>query len=973
MSTSWSITKYRDPEKLDISVLGKAMQYKQQMYDTNVAQVQQLVNQYAGTDLLRDVDKQYFGERLNTIVSYINESGTRDWSRKSIASDIQNYVSQALDRNVLSAIGSTQAYRKQMAEIADIKKNKPDQYSMQNEWFATRDLQRYMSSGQIGDSYRAQSYVPYTDVKALLLENSKYLKDFGVEYHVDPIGGNQYFTKIGTSERIAPETAKEYLSMMMDGKVQNQLYIDGQYAYKDLPSEGIKKQYDDKLNSYNKYNNERINELKTQSLTATRTQKAQIEQAIQKLEEGNNNINKTKSMNISRDAMVNYLYNSDFMDKWSDFLSYDRLKDWKVDDTGFRIWEAEQKTQQQAWENQFKVDSFNYQAKKDEAEFAQRERKMQQDLTIAGWKQNKDGSLSLDPSNPANGLNVTDVATGLEDEERENGFLSTERAYNQNATLLNSTVVSEVEELLQRPENAAIKKQLGANYNPRQAAWLMVNRPADAKGLYNLLSDTSKGIIDNTVSNKNALADVDKNLDAMTKDAMEMGRAMASPSTKATTQENFVKSSFGYVLDSKGNVVKGDILTAKGKNGDLSRTITTMNYALMSGDLSEVEAAKYRRAAKNALIKGGLSQEQAKDAYDKMVYKTGYNSGAGGYFKQVANEFAGAVLQAGQGIANNIFLRDTSDKSTMYDDFKKTYLDGESLTAAEKFKLGLRQSFSTNSRPGDLGNSDVDRSKMSFDPSTFKERAKQQMAGVDSKLNNYTKTFTKALNVDLASKSGKSLSGAFRAFLPTGAELQKDGNVQIITNQTTGMATITAPVKDGKTYEPMTVQVPMSNLPQALLQNIKVEDGNTLYSATNPYSVKFQNRTEIPTNREEWASKVEFMPYDQRTAAFNNPPDTQQDIVNRLTTAYGSDIVEKNLDKINKILDAPIDISTEAKNGQWTLIAKQNGKPILMQDTGQQTYTPKLMEMHSNAIVSKAIMQKIREVLGTPGSATIRR
>jgi hypothetical protein len=800
-------------------------------------------------------------------------------------------------------------------------------------------------------------------VNGLLLENSKHLKEFGVEYHVDPVGGNQYFTKIGTFERIDPETAKEFLGMMMDSKVQNQLYIDGQYSFKDLPDESVKKQYDAKLNGYTKYNNERINELKTQSLNATREQKAQIQAGIQRLEDSNNNINKTKTMELSRDSMANYVYNSDFMDKWTDFLSYDRLKDWKIDDSGFKIYEAEQKQQQQAWENSFNVKKFQYEQSKDLADYELAMQKRDNDLKIAGYKKNADGSISLDTTNSVNGLVVTPTGEALTDEQRENGFLTTEKSYYQNATLLNSTVVNEIAELLQKPENAEIKKQLGNNYDPKQAAWMMVNSPSKGKGVYNLLSDTSKGIIDGVKSNKAALQDADKNLEAVVKDMTELGNSMTSKGTKDTTKNSFIASSLGYTIDAKGNTIQGNVLDSKGKYGDLARTITALNFQIMSGDLNEVETAKYKRAAKNALIKSGMSQKQAQDAFNKMVYKTGY-AGVGGFFKQVANEFAAEAMQSAQGLANATIYSDSAQKATFGTDFRKKYIDGESFYASKRLETGIRQMFMPNTAPSQLGDTDVDRSKMSFNPSEINSRSLKQMEAIDNKLNQYTKTFNKAVNVDLGSKSGKLLAGEFKALLPVGSQIQDDGNVQIVLNQASGMARVTVPVKDGKEYTGVPVEVSIANLPKAVLQNIKLDDQNKLYSASNPYGVKFQNQTEIPRTREEWAEKVELMPYEERTAAFNNPPATQQDIVNKLTTAYGSEIVEKNRTAINQIIDSPIEVSTEAKNGQWTLIAKQNGKPIYMQDTGQETYTPKLMEVHSNAIVTEAIMQRINQVLG---------
>ena len=76
MATAYKIDTYRDPVQLDISsTLGKASTYLQQNYDVNTMQTQQLINQYSNTDLLKDIDKEYLGDRLKSIVNYINESG----------------------------------------------------------------------------------------------------------------------------------------------------------------------------------------------------------------------------------------------------------------------------------------------------------------------------------------------------------------------------------------------------------------------------------------------------------------------------------------------------------------------------------------------------------------------------------------------------------------------------------------------------------------------------------------------------------------------------------------------------------------------------------------------------------------------------------------------------------------------------------------------------------------------------------
>ena len=109
----------------------------------------------------------------------------------------------SFDVIVLNAVASAKSYRKQIEEIENIKKTKPELWSLQNQEFATADLNRYLSSKEVGDKYNARPYTPYTDVQKKILENSKVLKDFGVEYHYDEIGGNSWFTRIGKKEKIS--------------------------------------------------------------------------------------------------------------------------------------------------------------------------------------------------------------------------------------------------------------------------------------------------------------------------------------------------------------------------------------------------------------------------------------------------------------------------------------------------------------------------------------------------------------------------------------------------------------------------------------------------------------------------------------------------------------------------------------------------------------------------------------------------
>ena len=95
-----SIYQYQDPSQVDISVLAKAVQFKQQNYDVNTMNTQNLVNQYLNMDIAREEDKEYFAERIGALVNYVNSSGQKDWSRTKVATDINNYIGNAIYEKV---------------------------------------------------------------------------------------------------------------------------------------------------------------------------------------------------------------------------------------------------------------------------------------------------------------------------------------------------------------------------------------------------------------------------------------------------------------------------------------------------------------------------------------------------------------------------------------------------------------------------------------------------------------------------------------------------------------------------------------------------------------------------------------------------------------------------------------------------------------------------------------------------------
>ena len=635
MATAYKIDTYRDPVQLDISsTLGKASTYLQQNYDVNTMQTQQLINQYSNTDLLKDIDKEYLGDRLKSIVNYINESGTRDWSRKNITNEIQSYVSSAIDDKVLNAIASTKAYRKQIEEIENIKKTKPELWSLQNQEFATADLNRYLSSKEVGDKYNARPYTPYTDVQKKILENSKILKDFGVEYHYDEIGGNSWFTRIGKKEKISVESAKEYLNMMMTPELKNQLHIDGWYTYRGKEDSEIKKIYDDQVDANIEYIENRKSELNLELTKPTnKSKKSEIQGEISKLDDFKSNLLEQKKTSFDRSSIVNNLYTNDFIQRNTSFLSYDRQVDSFVDNSGFELAKFNYQMSQDAIKNQLDRDKMNMDS---EQEFM----KLKLEYNKIGFDLNPDGTVVENPNNPfnQNKIPVRDEPFNPEDAEVEDGFVKADKENTENSKLMNSVVVADIEQILNNPKNAKLLETIGAKAkDPKSLAWGLVNAPSKMGVLEQYLSEESRTIIDNTKSTVQALNKANGDLNIIRNNSLKFLSGLKSSNTKETTKQILEYANNGYTIDIEGNVVKGTVLGKRDDNyAKASQMIGVYNALLMRDDIPAAKKAQIKRLisieAQNIRDEKGnkISVDKARDIVNKLTYTSNVSDSFGG-------------------------------------------------------------------------------------------------------------------------------------------------------------------------------------------------------------------------------------------------------------------------------------------------------------------------------------------------------
>lgn len=984
MATSYGqIYQYRDPGQVDLSSTFKAQTYKQNNYDIGVAEYQKLISQYVGTDLLRGVDKQYLGERLSTLVNFVKESGTLDWSRKSIADEVSNYIGQALDSNVLAGIASTQRYRAHQAQMEELKSKKPELYSVQNDWLASRDIDRYLSSDKLGDVYQQGSYTPYTDVKKELLENSKYLKDFGVETYLDSSDGNVYFRTIKSGERITKDKANQYIDMVLGEKGKTQLMIDGVYNYRNVSNDDLQKDYDDSITNASNNYTKSAKALRLKATNSPKELKEQYNTEANTLEAMATEAISTKGLIKNRDALAANLYSNRFKKQWSDALSYDRIKDYKIDDSGMQVAQFNQKVAQDNINNSFKTAELQLSSERfrlDQSKFAA-------DLIKNGQKLDSNGNIVTNPNASSglstNGITVT-PAEKTQDEVEITPALQVFKDYDTAYGLAIKEGSSALTNTLSNPQYTELRKSLG--FEGKDAKYIinsMVVNPSAYGKLLNVLDGNTKDLIRNAAGAYKEKEALKKTTEPIYKDVQRISNGIyTSPDNANSFKNNINLFQGGLSLDEKGNLIKKDVRRSNSFNDRKVREIGVINSMIAQGeDLDDDEKSLLYQKQLDILKSMKLNNKQYAEAKDKLLYS--YN----GFFDGIKSNIAAGV----QAIPGALALTGVIDSGINFlnRDNKsagKSFITGTLLQEASKSDLTNNSLLNTNNQSSnrrgvygyildqfnDVGRSNFDVEDAGdtdlpgvVDASTTMGRVKGtlrlakekalQAKGRTSFINNF--------NVDLSSATGKEVLGSIKANFPIGTEIQKDGNVQFQIDPSKGTASIIAPVKSGKEVVPTQIEIPLQNVPSQILNNVNLKQQQYLYSANNPNSIGYTGYSEIPTNRQEWMSQIETLPISERTDAVNRPPKTQEDIVKELESTFGKNIVNENKQAIESIINKPVNFQMVSENGQWTIVGKQGNEVIMRRPTNSEYIEPNLIDKYINSLGTEKIIENVKNLL----------
>ncbi len=233
--------------QLPVEAMVKVGMQKQAQYDEGIQKIQTNIDNVAGLDVIRDIDKTYLQSKLNQLGNDLRAVGAADFSNFQLVNSVNGMTNQIVkDKNVQTAVASTAWARKEQAMMEEDRKN--GKLTPDNEYHFNNKLSKWISDKTIGTGF-SQRYIQHFDIDKFARETFDAVKPDGFSYdQIYQLGadgkpmkdakGNLILSPTMTrmeKEGIFPPKVKATLEQIFsDPRVGQQLNITGQYNYRGL-------------------------------------------------------------------------------------------------------------------------------------------------------------------------------------------------------------------------------------------------------------------------------------------------------------------------------------------------------------------------------------------------------------------------------------------------------------------------------------------------------------------------------------------------------------------------------------------------------------------------------------------------------------------------------------------------------------------------------------------------------------------
>ena len=242
--------------QLPVDAMVKVGMQKQAQYDQGVQKIQGYIDNIAGMDVVRDVDKQYLQSKLNELGGRLRTVAAGDFSNAQLVNSVGGMATQIVkDADVQNAVYSTQMYRRGLEDKRAAQK--AGKGAPSNDWLFDKQASEWLSSKELKKSFNS-GYEQYTNWKKNSLESIKALTGdstitedaFTVDRDAkgNPIIGADGKPKMVLADAIirtklagiSPEKIQQALVSTLSPADMRQMQIDSLYDYSNQDAEKFK-------------------------------------------------------------------------------------------------------------------------------------------------------------------------------------------------------------------------------------------------------------------------------------------------------------------------------------------------------------------------------------------------------------------------------------------------------------------------------------------------------------------------------------------------------------------------------------------------------------------------------------------------------------------------------------------------------------------------------------------------------------
>ena len=239
-------------QQLPAELMAKVGMQKQAQYDQGVQKIQSYIDNIAGLDIYRNVDKEYLQSKLGQLGNRLKTVAAGDFSNQQLVNSVGGMVNTVgKDAVIQNSVISTANYKKEHARM--MKEYDAGKGSVQNNYDFDQQARPWRDGTKAGESFngRYSNYVNYNkswqETLSKIHPNLK-AQDFPYEKFIDA-KGKVHTDKLAAAmtrvsiEGVSSTQIQNALKATITPEIENQLRIDANYRFKDVDSESLKNHF----------------------------------------------------------------------------------------------------------------------------------------------------------------------------------------------------------------------------------------------------------------------------------------------------------------------------------------------------------------------------------------------------------------------------------------------------------------------------------------------------------------------------------------------------------------------------------------------------------------------------------------------------------------------------------------------------------------------------------------------------------